>query len=264
MRRETVQALDRINRKFYLAQGDEFDATRQRPWSGWRRVVERFRSSRPADHGAHSILDVGCGNGRFADFLATELDAAWEYTGIDASPVLLSSARSSAPPGSTAGGSRQPGWRVVLGDVATGDLPLARRSGVFDLIAVFGLMHHVPSWERRRSLLVELAGHLSPGGMLAVSFWQFGVDSRFDRRTFDWREYNATAAEPVLLEDLEAGDRLLRWSDGAGVRYCHFAGPAEASELTAASGLERLETFRADGASGELNLYHLLRRRDDS
>jgi SAM-dependent methyltransferase len=259
MRRETVQALDRINREFYLAQGDEFDATRQRPWSGWRRVVERFRSSRPAGHGAHSILDVGCGNGRFADFLATELDEGWEYTGIDASPVLLSSARSSAPSRQhSQQDNRQPGWRVVLADVATGDLPLARRDGVFDLIAVFGLMHHVPSWERRRSLLVELAEHLSPGGMLAVSFWQFGVDSRFDRRTLEWREYNATTSNPVSLEDLETGDRLLRWSDGAGVRYCHFAGPAEASELTAASGLARLETFRADGASGELNLYHLL------
>ena len=32
----------------------------------------------------------------------------------------------------------------------------------------------------------------------------------------------------------------------------------EAAELTAASGLARVETFRSDGESGRLNLYHLL------
>jgi SAM-dependent methyltransferase len=254
MKRKTVSALDSINRVFYLARGEEFDATRRQPWPGWRRVLDRFRSSRPAEHGAHSILDVGCGNGRFGALLADSLDGAWNYTGIDASPVLLPSVREAVTSEA----------RVVLGDVAIGELPFARDSSSFDLIALFGVMHHVPSWEGRRSLLVELAGHLRPGGMLAVSFWQFGADSRFDRRRVTWSDYNATATELIPLEDLEPGDRLLRWSDGDGVRYCHFSGPAEAAELTAASGLERLETFRSDGASGELNLYHLLGRRGDS
>ena len=96
--------------------------------------------------------------------------------------------------------------------------------------------------------------------MLAISFWQFRADPRFESRLADWQEFNARASETVPLEELEQGDFLLRWGDGDAVRYCHFASPGEAAELTAATGLERVETFRADGVSGELNLYHLMRK----
>jgi SAM-dependent methyltransferase len=251
MKRETIEALDGLNRLFYTAQGEEFSATRRTPWPAWNRVVESFISSRATEHAGHSILDVGCGNGRLASLLEEALDAGWSYLGIDASLILAREAR-------TGGGHDR---RLVLADVVHGALPFALQSELFDLIAVFGVLHHIPSWERRRSLLVELAGYLRSGGVLAVSFWQFGADSRFEGRVVDWGEYNSAAATPIPLEDLESGDHLLRWGSGAALRYCHFANLAEAAEVTAATGLERLETFRGDGASGELNLYHLMRKR---
>jgi SAM-dependent methyltransferase len=248
MKRETVEALDRINRDFYIAQSDEFSATRGKPWPAWNRVVERLASSRELEHSGHSILDVGCGNGRFASLLEDAPGADWSYLGIDASPALTSHARS--------GGRLR--RRLVVADIVNTNLPLVPRSRSFDLIVVFGVLHHIPSWERRRSLLVELAGHLQPRGLLAVSFWQFGAEARFSRRLVEWNEYNRTAPEMIEVDDLEERDHLIRWGDGEAVRYCHFVDPVEAAELTAASGLHRLETFRGDGASGSLNLYHLL------
>ena len=250
MKEETIEALDRVNRDFYVTEADEFSATRRKPWPAWDRVLERFISSRGMEHAGHSILDVGCGNGRFASLLEDAPCSSWSYLGIDASPVLTSHARS--------GGVHE--RRLVVADIVNTSLPFGQRSESFDLIVVFGVLHHIPSWEKRRSLLVDLASHLRPEGVLAVSFWQFGAESRFSKRLIDWNEHNRTAPEMIEVEDLEKGDHLLRWGDGEAVRYCHYVDPVEAAELTAATGLHRLETFRADGASGNLNLYHLLQK----
>jgi SAM-dependent methyltransferase len=244
MKAETVAALDRLNREFYAERGEEFSRTRATPWPSWRRVVDRFLESRPQSPGRHSILDVGCGNGRFASSLPEGLGFGWAYLGIDASPMLAAIAR------------RTTEGDVLVADFVRYSLPFAPRVERFDLVVLFGVLHHVPSWERRRSLLVELAALLRPGGLLAVSFWQFASEERFVRRLASW----ATCAPEIDRADLEPGDHLLRWGDGDAVRYCHHASHAEAAELTFASGLRRLETFHGDGATGSMNLYHLLRR----
>lgn len=244
MKTDTVAALDRLNREFYAERGEEFSRTRAAPWPSWQRVLDRFLESRPRSRGKHSILDVGCGNGRFASSLPERLSDGWAYVGVDASPVLAPIAR------------RTTGGDVLVADFVSCSLPFASRVEHFDLIVLFGVLHHVPSWERRRSLLVELAGMLRPGGLLAVSFWQFASEERFVRRLASW----ATCAPEIDRADLEPGDHLVHWGDGDAVRYCHHAGPAEAAELTFATGLRRLETFRGDGATGSMNIYHLLTR----
>ena len=118
MKRETVEALDHINRDFYIAQSDEFSATRGKPWPAWDRVLDRVISSREFEHAGHSILDVGCGNGRFASLLEDTPAADWRYLGIDASPALTSLARSG-------GGPRR---RLVVADFVNTTLPLGQRS----------------------------------------------------------------------------------------------------------------------------------------
>jgi hypothetical protein len=76
----------------------------------------------------------------------------------------------------------------------------------------------------------------------------------------DWEGYNRSATEPIDPADLEPGDYLLRWGETA-CRYCHFADPSEAARLVESLQLENVESFRADGASGDLNLYYLLRKK---
>ena len=84
MDHKTVQSLNEINAQFYASIGKYFDETRQQYWQGWDQVLDHtFPTPRPL-----SVLDIGCGNGRFSSFLANK---GYEiaYTGIDLSLIHI-------------------------------------------------------------------------------------------------------------------------------------------------------------------------------
>lgn len=253
---DTRRALAAVNRRFYDEEAGAFDATRSAPWRGWRRLVEEVDGSLSAGRRLR-VLDVGCGNGRFGSVVQERMEARarpWSYLGLDGSEALLQAA-----------GERLEGLPAL--ELRTWDLlttPLTEAApGDFELVALFGLLHHVPGREERRQLLLDAAARLAPGGFLAFTVWRFGEDPRFRRRRASWEE-----AE-VEEGGLDAGDFLLRWGNPPrALRYCHAADEGEQLEWIA--GLEsggdeaaRLKTvlrFDADGKSGKLNRYYLLRR----
>lgn len=248
---ETAQALADINRAFYRDRAEAFSATRERPWPGWSRVLACLEGSpRPL-----RVLDVGCGNGRFASFLAQSLREGFEYVGVDASEGLLARAR-----------ARQLGAgpaRFLRADWALAPPERALPPGAFSLVVIFGVLHHVPGAARRRALLEAAGRRLAPGGVLALTAWRFQASPRLRARLVTWEEYNRGAARPVDPARLEPGDQLLRWGEreSGGVRYCHFADDAETDRLGAGLGLEQLVAYCADGRNGDLNRYLVLRAR---
>ena len=106
----------------------------------------------------------------------------------------------------------------------------------------------------RAALWRALAERLSADGVLIVTFWRFGEDARIRGRTLPW--------PPAFASQVEPNDFLLPWGDVAAgaVRYCHHFDEAEERELVAASGLTLTHSFAADGTSGALNAYRILRR----
>ena len=239
---KTVHTLNGINRHFYRAHAEAFSATRQAPWPGWCRVLdlaEARAGGRPLD-----VLDVGCGNGRFAAFLA-DRGARYRYSGTDASPELLALARAHGR------GSVDEPVRYRQADFL--EEPISDRPGHrFSLVVLFGVLHHVPGRKQRLALLRSLARCLQTRGLLVVTAWQL---ERFHEKRRPWKEFNLTARRPVDLSQLEPGDHLLPWGNGDGIRFCHFADDAEIDALSREARLARIAAFSADGSSGDHNRY---------
>jgi len=252
MDEKTVRALAAINRNFYRDSAAAFSETRGAAWPGWDRLPGWIEKRLP--DGALEVLDVGCGNGRFGAFLAEALPGRAGdivYCGLDASATLLDSVRARRLPFAAA--------EAVLGDVIENPIEALVADRAFSVIAVFGLLHHIPDERRRAALLAALARRLAPGGLLALAVFRFGDFERFRQRRRTFEEWNRDAPEAIEVSQLEPGDHLLRWGEGsAAVRYCHHVDAAEAERLVEATGLERLACYDADGREGNLNRYFLL------
>jgi SAM-dependent methyltransferase len=222
----TFRALNDLNRRFYETVAADFDATRQQPWEGWRRLTEIVGNNL-------SVLDVGCGNGRFGVFLA---DRVSRYVGIDSSAALLERARTFLA---------NVDATLIERDILA--QPPDETLSTFDLVALFGVLHHVPGAERRLNLLRSLAARVAPGGWLVWTEWRFLDLPRFRERIVDW---NADMR-------VEPGDYLLDWRRGENaLRYCHAVDDTEHARLVAVAGLAPAAEYRADAA----NLYTVLQK----
>lgn len=244
----TIQRLNAVNREFYRVTAAEFDETRAQPWPGWQRLLPHLRMPL-------SGLDVGCGNGRFGVFLAekilasptnpvgTQPAASLRYHGVDSNAALLELARQSL--------TGLPGITVKLEERDIVENP--PDSGEYDLVALFGVLHHVPGFDRRQALMRGLGSRVAGGGLLAFACWRFYEYERFRERIVPWPDDLTARVEPH--------DYLLDWRRGErALRYCHFVDDSEHGQLIAASGLAEVESYRADGFTATVNRYSILRK----
>ena len=117
------------------------------------------------------------------------------------------------------------------------------------------MLHHFPGFLLRARIVRELAGLLTPNGVLALSTWQFLGSERLAQKQVEWAEIGVDGAQ------VEAGDALLPWNQGAhALRYVHQLELPELERLASGAGLRLLASFRADGKEGNLNLYTLWER----
>jgi SAM-dependent methyltransferase len=124
-------------------------------------------------------------------------------------------------------------------------------TGAYDLVALFGVLHHIPGYAQRRDVMRALAERVAPGGLLAFAAWRFYDFERFRARIVPW---------PDDIE-VERHDYLLDWRQGGrALRYCHYVDDDEHADLIAATGLSALATYRADGRANNINRYSLLKR----
>lgn len=232
----TADALNRLNQTFYEQVGESFDATRGQAWRGWQPITAHLTAPL-------TVLDIGCGNGRFAAFLAESLpgDAPIAYIGLDSSAYLLERARENC--------ARHARLQATFihQDILAGDLPAQEA----DCVALFGVLHHIPGRSRRLALIQSASARVRPGGILAFACWRFYEYERFRKRI-----------KPMPTGwQVETGDYLLDWgSHQSALRYCHYADDAEIGALASATALTQIAAYRADGFSNAVNAYRLLRR----
>ena len=233
-----VHKLQQLNNRFYRENAASFSSTRQAAWPGWERVAAHLAPGK--------LLDVACGNLRFERFLEGRFGAgSFAFTCIDSCVELIE-----------AGNSVDFVEADVL-DAIRGGRPLPTG---FDAAVSFGFMHHVPTERLRVEFVRTLLESVGDGGLVALSFWCFMEDERLAKKA-------AASTEQGCRElglQVEEGDYLLGWNDVQGAyRYCHSFTDAEVDALleqTADLGTP-LDRFNADGRSGALNRYTIIRRR---
>ncbi len=264
MKSETRDRLRAISRRFYEERAAPFDASRDHPWPGWGRVLEHIGPWLGPRH--WRVLDVACGNGRFARFLAEHAGRTLDYTGIDASRSLVETARGELHAIAAAGAIGE--WSVERADVleAADRRPFAALH--FDLVVAFGLTHHLPGRASRAATVEWLADRVGPGGWLALTAWQFADRPRFADRLLPWSVLGPEWA--IDTDQLEPGDHLLRFQDSADApRYCHHSSESELADwirILRDRGFGAPLRFEEDGRSHDLNRYIVACRQpaDDS
>ena len=204
---------------------------------------------------------MGCGDGKVGRALARAEVGA--YVGLDASEAMLARARryttkDAGPLRETDGvldpSVRRPAQRsfaFLSANLTSPSWPAVIAGQSFDWALGFAVFHHLPGYDLRAGVLQTLAKHLAPGGRIALSNWQLMRSARIQQRIEPW------SAAGLASESVEPGDYLLSWERKGrrGLRYVHQLDQDEIRRMAALAGLEIVETFSADGATGDLSEY---------
>jgi 2-polyprenyl-3-methyl-5-hydroxy-6-metoxy-1,4-benzoquinol methylase len=122
-----------------------------------------------------SVLEAGCGAGRFTEIL---LAAGARVLALDLSSAVEANLE-------TCRG--RPGYFVAQADVLKA--PVA--PGAFDVVLCLGVVQHTPDPERT---LAALASYVKPGGRLVIDHYSYG-----DVKTAFWRRLAVVAHPRALL-----------------------------------------------------------------
>ncbi len=146
MKKEVAQKIVEENRKIYNRIAGQFSSTRKHPWDDFK-LFDRFVSE------GDTVLDVGCGNGRLAEYLS---EKNIKFSGLDVSEQLINIAKQS-----------HPNHAFVVGEAT--QLPFPDNS--FDAVFIIATLHHIPSQELRTKVIAEAYRVLKPGKHLLMTDW---------------------------------------------------------------------------------------------
>ena len=146
MRKKTINQIKEKVISSYSAIAHEFDQTRKIPWGEFNHFLAHTK------HGG-KVLDLGCGNGRFYEFIKQK-DV--DYLGIDNNSNLLEHARNNFPEAT-----------FQLDDMINFSLP----EEAFDNIFCIAAFHHIPSKRLRIESAELIRRSIKTDGILILTVW---------------------------------------------------------------------------------------------
>ena len=187
-----------INKKFYEDFGGSFSSKRFFPWESFYKLKEYIKE-------CDSVLDIGAGNGRFAEFIASS-----QYTGIDFSSTLTALAK-----------EKYPEHTFLNLDITEVDWNL--NLGKFNKIFLIAVLHHIPDYKIRLKLFKDIKKILDKNGLFIFSIWDFNIKSISTR--------------------ISPSDYLLSWDKNIDLRYVHRFEEQEISQLIHDSKFKLKDSF---------------------
>lgn len=181
--------LKKIREDYNLIAG-EFSSKREQPWPETKFLFDNYIKS------GDMVLDLGCGNGRFFEFIK---DSGAEYIGLDSSEKLIEIAK----------------IKYSQAKFQTADaLNLPFPDNYFDKVYSIAVLHHIPSKELRIQFLEEVKRVLKPGGLFIATVW------KFHRPESLFLIFKFTIAKILGLSRLDFGDIFEPWGKKLQ-RYYH-------------------------------------------
>jgi tRNA (uracil-5-)-methyltransferase TRM9 len=234
------QKLAQLNRHFYQTVAESFSSTRQTAWIGFSKCLEWIKST-------DTILDLGCGNGRFATFLR-EHNKLGHYTGVDSSAELLDHT------------PKLTNTTWVHSDIKEWT---STNTNHFDSITLFGVLHHVSDEQELLDLLDYIYHHTTT---LILSRWNCIMnESLMSRRVDPESELGTSILKPfeITSDHWEPMEFLLDWKRGTqAYRYVRYWTDTELAALFTKRGFVIKQTWLNDGKSETENSYFVLQKID--
>ena len=215
-----------VARRYNLV-SERFSDSRKEPWSELDFLFDGLRSG-------ERVLDIGCGNGRASERITPDID----YTGIDNSERLVEIAK-----------KRYPNREFIVADAL--DLPFSDHD--FDRVYAIGLIHHIPSEEKRMKFLEEVTRVLKSGGMLTLTVWDIWEKTARRKRVIKEGLFSI-----IGLSKLDIGDLLLSWQ-GFNDFYFHCFSVKGLTRRCQKVGLEVLQVGRTTSKGG-INIFVVARK----
>jgi len=241
-----INKLTQLNRDFYQQVAQPFSDSRQQAWEGWQQLADQgffeIWQNRPI-----RVLDVGCGNGRFGLFLSSVLKREnIEYWGVDQNACLLEKAETALK------AAEVPHVLSVADVISDSKFLESLPEQSFDLIVLFGVLHHVPSSQLRSQLFSRIQTLLTLTGKYVFATWRF----------LDNQKLKTKIVEPILVglsaNDLEKNDFIIDWQrQTSAYRYCHYYTETEVTKLLQETHLKLKSSFLADGRDHQTNQYFI-------
>ncbi len=203
---------------------EDFSRTRQDPWPETKFLFDNIKKR-------DKVLDLGCGNGRFYQFLK---DKDINYVGIDSSSRLIEKAK-----------GRYPDVDFRVADA----LSLPFSDNFFDKVFNIAVLHHIPSEEFRLKFLREAKRVLKNKGTLILTVWKF-------YRKEEWLLFfKYTFLKLIDKSKLDFKDILEPWGKKTE-RYYHWFSERELIKLVKKEGFKIKETGIVKNKKGNRrNIY---------
>ncbi len=193
MHKQTAEKLVKKVEEDYDTIADEFAQTRHKLW--W----DEFKIFLEEIKNGQTVIDIGCGNGRFAKVLK-ENKKKVKYLGLDISEKLIKIAQ-----------KNHPNEKFIKADCAS--IPIDTESA--DIAVSTAVIHHIPSRKLQLKAISEAHRILKPKGKLLMATWNLWQPK--------YKKYIWKARLRWLLSLGKYGprDTMIPWGKSGVKRYYH-------------------------------------------